>query len=80
MIYYTRIGSRIKQPTLNYEATLGQVNWGVMYPESSNKIVGFYGTYCTDIRSMIPNVRPKKQKMFRNKFDFLGDDHDYHKN
>ena len=35
--YYTRTGSSIKH-TKNYEATLGHVNRGVVYPISSNKI------------------------------------------
>ena len=36
IIYYTRIGSGIKM--VHTEATLGHVNWGVVYPKSSYKI------------------------------------------
>ena len=37
-IYFTRVGSSIKWPTLNKEATLGPENWGVVYHGSSYEI------------------------------------------
>ena len=39
IIHYTRPGSSIKQPTQNYLATQRHVNWPVIYPKSSCKII-----------------------------------------
>ena len=36
--YYIMTRSCIKHPTPNKEASLGHVNWGFVYPESSYKI------------------------------------------
>ena len=38
-VHYTRYGSRIRQPTQNLLATKCHVNWPVVYPESSSKIM-----------------------------------------
>ena len=38
ILNYPIIGSSIKQPSKNLEATLVSVNWGVFYPKSSYKI------------------------------------------
>ena len=49
-------GSSINQPLQNYEATLGLMKWGGVYPESSDKITNTlnngsvsYGPYCTTV-------------------------------
>ena len=39
IVHYTRPGSSIKRPTPNYLATQRHVNWPVVYPESSYKIM-----------------------------------------
>jgi len=39
IIHYTRLGSSIKGPTQNHEATQCHVNWPVVYFESSYKIM-----------------------------------------
>ena len=39
IIHFTRLGSSIKWPTPNKLATQRHVNWPVVYPESSNKII-----------------------------------------
>ena len=39
IVHYTRPGSSIKWPTLNYLATQCHVNWPVVYPKSSYKIM-----------------------------------------
>merc|ERR1719245_112013 len=38
-VHYTRPGTSIKQPTPNYLATQRHVNWPVIYPKSSYKIM-----------------------------------------
>ena len=38
IIYYNRTGTSNKRPTQNYKATLGHVNWGVVYSKGSYKI------------------------------------------
>ena len=39
IVHYTRPGSSIKRPTPNYLATQRHVNWPVIYPKSSYKIM-----------------------------------------
>ena len=39
IVHYTRPGSSIKRPTPNYLATQCHVNWPVVYPKSSYKIM-----------------------------------------
>ena len=39
IVHYTRPGSSIKRPTPNYLATQRHVNWHVIYPKSSYKIM-----------------------------------------
>ena len=39
IVHYTRPGSSIKRPTPNYLATQRHVNWPVVYPKSSYKIM-----------------------------------------